>query len=131
MSQLTICIRSVKNASILVAVFPYLLSVLRAKKSCVVKARDLSLYLGINDHGLITAMGKLLSWLVREGYAIKLNKSRPIRYRLTPEHMWKWIIKNCKSKCRTCIIAKTCPYRKLTTTYRNRIITPIQGEKNE
>ena len=104
----------------LLHVFSLLLDVVRAKRSRVVKARDLRIIFGIDDHGVLTAMGHLLNWLVRNGYAEKLNKQSPVRYRL--KEIIPWIAKNCKQQCKTCKMTKTCPYRKLRTL--------VQGENN-
>ena len=105
--------------------FSLLLDVVRAKRSRVVKARDLRIIFGIDDHGVLTAMGHLLNWLVKNGYAEKLNKQSPIRYRL--KEIILWIAKNCKQQCETestiCGMIQTCPYWKLKNL--------VQDDKNE
>ena len=98
-------------------VYPLLISILRAKKCSVVKARDLKLVLNTCDHWLLTQLGKLLLLLVRLGYAIKLNNARPVKYRLIPKDLWQWIARNCNFQCLngriTCSLLDICPYHKL------------------
>lgn len=121
MSRVTISVRKVKNAAFkrnyLVKVISLLLDVVRVKRGRVVKARDLRL-IGVKDHWLETQVGRVLSWLAKEGYAIRLNNSRPVRYRLSPIIIE--IAKTCRVNgdvlpCRrvSCKFTFICPLRRL------------------
>ena len=105
------------NIDVLLRVYPLLVDLVRAKRSTVVKPRDLRRIFGIKKHGLLTQLGKLLSLLAALGYAIRLNSQRPIRYKLVPKDMWQWIAKNCDLKCvsdgTACRLLGICPYHKL------------------
>ncbi len=111
-----------KNASYITSildvypVFVELLRVLPYRKSIVVKARDVCVYLGRCDHYTITSMGKLLSFLEKLGLAIKLNNSRPIHYVLDREMFSRikmfCMIDRSEDYCveHGCSLLGICPY---------------------
>jgi len=117
--QVKIVEKQVKNTKVngLLRVYPLLIDIIRAKRSLVVKARDVKLIFGIDSHGKVTWIGRLLKWLVLQGYAIKLNNARPVRYKLVPKDMWQWMAEQCDFQClndgTTCRLIGLCPYWKL------------------
>lgn len=66
-------------------VFVELIKTLPYSRIIVVKPRDLCIYMGICDHGKLTWIGKLLSFLEKQGLAKRYNNSRPRRYRLSKQ----------------------------------------------
>ena len=94
-----------------------LLNIIRAKRSLIVKARDLRRIYGINSHHMLTQMGKLLNQLVRMGFADRLNSWRPTKYRLKPRDVWIYMAKYCSFQCigdgTACSLIGICPYHKL------------------
>ncbi len=106
------------------AAFNDLIEVTLSKGTLYVKARDLALYCGIEDHGRITRLGSLLALLARLGLAVKHNRRRPTRYSLIPQDMWWMFIDICgflehgqRYRCTTdgsvCGLAGICPYWKV------------------
>ncbi|MEM4976137.1 MAG: hypothetical protein QXT64_02305 [Desulfurococcaceae archaeon] len=65
--------------------FVELIKILPYRRTIVVKPRDLCIYMGICDHGKLTWIGILLSFLEKQGLAKRHNNSRPRRYRLSQQ----------------------------------------------
>ncbi|MEM1831058.1 MAG: hypothetical protein QXJ97_05955 [Desulfurococcaceae archaeon] len=95
--------------------FVGLIKTLPNRRIIVVKPRDLCIYMGICDHGKLTWIGKLLSFLEKHGFAKRYNNSRPRRYRLNKQFILiKQIcrIEQGENYCieSDCSLLGLCPY---------------------
>jgi len=91
--------------------FSYLVELVRVKGSLNVKARDLTRFLGVEDHVTITRFGILLNKLTEVGLAVRWNNNRPLRYTLTPKELWLKYVNTCDFRCsEDCSLAGLCPY---------------------
>jgi hypothetical protein len=95
----------------------HVISIAEAKKTLVVKSRDIEKYLGILDHQAKIRLGLVLRLLSEIGLAKRLNKRKPRLYTLTPRCEWRAFIETCKLRkfsCRvkrdSCRLVETCPY---------------------
>ncbi len=83
----------------------YLAEALRLKRCSAIKVRDLERYLGLEDHGLKTILGKVLNSFVRAGLAVRYNNARPRRYMIKP-----WVADLITEYGFTCFFGGECPY---------------------
>jgi len=92
--------------------FSYLIELVRVKDGLNVKARDLTRFLGVEDHVTITRFGILLNKLSEVGLAVRWNNNRPLRYTLTPKELWLKYVSICDFRCssKDCPLAGLCPY---------------------
>jgi hypothetical protein len=98
----------------------HVISITEAKKTLVVKSRDVEKYLGILDQQVKIRFGLVLRLLSEIGLAKRLNKRKPRLYTLTPRREWRAFIETCKLRrfsCRvkrdSCRLTGTCPYWRL------------------
>ena len=108
--------------------FGDLLDIVSIKGSFRIKARDLIIILGIEDHRRITQLGILLSMLAKHKLAVRWNHARPHRYSLVPHALWLRFIEICgnakpRFQCERgnslCGLYGICPYTVLKEVMDN------------
>ena len=71
----------------------------------VIKVRDVVRFLGVDDLGTLTWLGRILNLLAREGLAVRLNSGRPRRYRLK-----EWVATRMTTYGFRCFRGLQCPH---------------------
>jgi hypothetical protein len=98
----------------------HVISVVEAKKTLVIRSRDIERYLGVRDRIAKSHLGLVLGLLSEIGLAERLSNRKPRLYALTPRSEWRAFIETCKHDRFRCIVREdscqlvgTCPYWRL------------------
>jgi hypothetical protein len=98
----------------------HLINITGAKKTLVVKSRDIEKYLGICDQQVKIRFGLVLRLLSEIGLAERLSNRKPRLYALRPRSAWRAFIETCKHDRFRCVFRKdscqlmgACPYWRL------------------
>jgi hypothetical protein len=107
----------------------HVINITGAKKTLVVKSRDIEKYLGICDQQVKIRFGLVLRLLSEIGLAKRLNKRKPRLYALTPRSEWRAFIETCKHDRFRCIVRRdlcqltgTCPYWRLISYIESSLV---------